>query len=501
VNGRGALAGTLAKAEAAGWNPEQILTLAIARGGVDDAGSVSAVLIARINGHMEGHTPPPAGARPTPADLDRYRELLRPHYPEANLDTATALHPGPVRFPANAAHQAETTRAMDRYRTELTEILGGDLADRVCGERAWPAVIGALRRAEESGQYSAEALHRAAAQHDFDGLNQVAPNLAWRIERQTRLIELDPTHAGQAWPALAWTIKAWENAGGDPGELIDELATGRTLTGLALEAGHELTWHQRLEAIENAPHPLPWAAAPNTLHHSDAVPAELRNYLDHVADAITARVDHLTDHAITEQPAWTESFGETTFERWRTAIALAAAHRDQMRVDLDDPAHPFGPYLEAGRAGHHSWWAAASAALAIDSSDAPTAGTGLAETAEQQLTIAIARDTYAALPSNEREAIHDMIATTWGPTWQLIARDPSVAATQSVLAADLVHALSSRELLTPKLASDLRITTPHLTAESQSEALHGGKTNEQQQIDMGQALAQKPVNSITPPRQ
>jgi len=116
-------------------------------------------------------------------------------------------------------------------------------------------VVGALRRAEENGQYAADALLRATAQRDFDGLDQVAPN-AWRIERQTRLIELDPTHTGQAWPALAWTTKAWEAAGGDAAEPIDGLAHDRTLTDLALEAGHQLTWHQRTQAIETAPHPL-----------------------------------------------------------------------------------------------------------------------------------------------------------------------------------------------------------------------------------------------------
>ncbi|MEU5156075.1 MobF family relaxase [Glycomyces sp. NPDC021274] len=477
ANGHGALAGTLAKAEAAGWNPEQILTLAIARGPVDDAGSVSAVLIGRINGHMEGHTPPPAGAQPTPADLARYRELLRPHYPEANLDTATALHPKPVRFPTNAAHEAEPIQATDRYRTELTEVLGAELADRVTAERAWPAVIESLRRAEEAGQYSSEALQRAAAQRDFDRLDTIAPNLAWRIERQTRLIELDPTHTGQAWPALAWAIKAWENAGGDGTELIDELAEGRTLTGLALEAGHELTWHQRLEAIEAAPHPLPWAAAPAPLHHSDAVPADLRDYLGHVANAIGARVNHLTEHAVTERPAWTEAFGEAPtdeaiFERWRTAIALVAAHRDQLRVNTDDPDHPFGPYPEVGRAGHHSWWAAASAALTIDSPDVPASATGLAATAEQQLSIAITHDIYDALPVTEREAVHEQIASTWGSTWQLIARDPSVAASQTILAADLVHALSDLELLTPELAAGLRITAPHLKNERHEETGH-----------------------------
>ncbi|WP_335987555.1 AAA family ATPase [Glycomyces sp. MUSA5-2] len=505
ANGRGALAGTLAGAEAAGWNPEQILTLATARGPVDDAGSVAAVLIGRINGHMERHTPPPAGAQPTADDLPRYRGLLHAHFPDANLDDETALHPRPVRFPANAAHSAEPTRAADRYRTELADILGSELAERVAAERAWPAVIGSLRRAEEAGLYSNEALHRAVAQRDFDGLDSIAPNLAWRIERQTRLIELDPTHTGQAWPALAWTIKAWENAGGDATELIDELAPNRTLTGLALEAGHELTWHQRLQTIEHGPHQLPWAAAPASLHHSDAVPTELRDYLDHVADAIRARVDHLADHAITEHPAWTEAFGEAptdepTYNRWRTAIALAAAHRDQMRIETDDPAHPFGPYPEEGRAGHHSWWAAASAALTIDSPDVPAIATGLAATAEQQLSIAIAHDIYDALPVTEREAVHEQIASTWGSTWQLIARDPSVAASQTILAADLVQVLSDRELLTPELAACLRITAPHLENKQHEEARHTVSPLQQGGNSLSLQLTHSQSNSMTSPR-
>ena len=161
ANGLGALAGTLAKAEAAGWDPEQILTLAIACGGVDDADSVTAVLVSRINTHMDGHTPPPAGAHPTEADLDRYRELLRPYYPDANLDPETALTPAPVNTPANAAHPVATERPADRYRTELANILGAEPAEAVAAERAWPAVVGALRRTEANGQYSADALLRA----------------------------------------------------------------------------------------------------------------------------------------------------------------------------------------------------------------------------------------------------------------------------------------------------------------------------------------------------
>jgi hypothetical protein len=235
---------------------------------------VSAALIGRIN----NHTPSPAGAQPTHSDLDRYRELLKNHYPDAILDPAIALHPRPVTVPANAAHDADTSRPIDRYRTELAQILDVDLADRVTSEQAWPDVVGSLRRAEEAGQYSAEALLRAAAQRDFDGLDAIAPNLAWRIERQTRLIELDPAHTGQAWPALAWTVKAWEKAGGDATELIDGLASNRTLADLSLEAGHQLTWHQHLEAIAIAPHPLPWAATPDSLHRSEAIPTELRDY-------------------------------------------------------------------------------------------------------------------------------------------------------------------------------------------------------------------------------
>ncbi|GAA2121628.1 hypothetical protein [Glycomyces algeriensis] len=349
----------------------------------------------------------------------------------------------------------------------MTAVLGEDIGGRVTREQAWPAVIGSLRRTEEAGQRSSEALRRAAAQCDFDGLDSIAQNLAWRIERQTRLIELDPTHTGQAWPALAWTAKAWEAAGGDATELIDELAPGRALADLALEAGYELTWHQRTQAIQNAAHPLPWASAPNSIHHSEAVPVELRNYLDHVATAIAARVDQLSDHATTERPAWTQAFGEspsdeTTYDRWRSAIALTAAHRDQIRVEADDPNHPFGPYPETGRAGHRSYWAAASAALAIDVPDALNPRTGLADSVDQHLAQAIALDIYKALPASGREAVQETLANRLGPAWMRFAPDTEIAITQSVPAENLLAALAEHRLLSPEMAAALQITTPYL---------------------------------------
>ncbi|SDD87626.1 MobF family relaxase [Glycomyces harbinensis] len=475
ANGLGALAGTLAKAEAAGWNPEQILTLAITRGGVDDADSVTAVLVSRINTHMDDHTPPPTGAMPTEADLHRYRDLLRPYYPDANLDPDTALTPAPVNAPINASHPAATERPADRYKTELTNILGAQPVEAVAAERAWPAVVGALRRAEAVGQYSADALLRATAQRDFDGLDSIAPNLAWRIERQTRLLELDPTHTGQAWPALAWTTKAWEAAGGNAAELIDGLAHDRALADLALEAGHQLTWHQRTQAIETAPHPLSWAGIPRSLHDSDAVPVELRDFLDRTADAITTRVDHLADQAVTDRPAWTEAFGdaphddEAAFERWRAAIALAAAHRDTHQVQLDDPAHPFGPYLETGRAGHHAWWAAASAALAIDNPDAPAVPTGLADTVDQQLAHAIARDLYQALPETERETVHQALADRLGSAWHLIAEHPEATVVHPAVSNDLRLALYECGMLSPSAATELQLTARHLRESTDAE--------------------------------
>jgi hypothetical protein len=129
----------------------------------------------------------------------------------------------------------------------------------------------------------------------------------------------------------------------------------------------------------------------------------------------------------------------------------------------------FGPYVESGRAGHHSWWAAASAALAIDNPNAPETVTNLAETVEQQLAVAIARDVYATLPLAEREEVHELIASEWGPTWRLISRDPSVAVNQNALASDLIHAMSSRGLLPPDLAADLRITASNLEARANTE--------------------------------
>jgi conjugative relaxase-like TrwC/TraI family protein len=453
-NGIGALAGTLAKADATGWDPEQILTIALARKPVDDAESVAAVLCHRIEQHMGDRTPPPTGARPTPEDLDRYRGLIGAYFPDARLDTAAALAPEPVTRPHSAAHPVDPAPSALRYRAEVGEVLGAALADRVTGDPAWPAVVGTLRRAEAAGQYTHEALARAAAQRDFDGLDSPAQNLAWRIERQSRLIQLDPTHTGQAWPALAWTVKAWEEAGGDAAELIDGLAPNRTMSGLALEAGHQLTWHQRLSAAESAPHPLPWAAATRALHESNDVPPALRTFLDDTAAAISARVSDLTDQAVTERPAWTAAFGiapadEDGAERWRAAIGLVAAHRDQQEVQTDDAAQPIGPYIETGRAGHGSWWAAAAAAIALDAPQTTPLATALADDVEAALAHTVARDLYQALPEDERHAVHGALADRLGTAWNLIGSDPEAAAIQPSTAAVLAAVLVDLGHLTP----------------------------------------------------
>ncbi|MCD0443969.1 hypothetical protein LO763_10070 [Glycomyces sp. A-F 0318] len=219
---------------------------------------------------------------------------------------------------------------------------------------------------------------------------------------------------------------------------------------------------------------------PAPLHESDVVPADLRRYLDRVADAIKTHVDRLAQHAAAERPAWTAAFGdapcdETAYERWRTAIGLAAAHRDQHLVGTDDPEHPFGPYIEADRAGHRSWWAAASAALAVDNPGSAKVPTGLADYAEQELAHAIACDIYQALPEAERAAVHEALADRLGPAWALVAADPESLALQPVLAPELLSALAGLGHLGPAAAAELgSAASRRLRGVSEADAVHQG---------------------------
>jgi conjugative relaxase-like TrwC/TraI family protein len=467
-NGHGALARTLATAETKGWNAEQLLDLACRRS-LDDAISPAAVLTARVQKLTADHPAPPPGMQPEARDVAYYARLINDHHPRLHLDPQTALNPPATKLPATNANQVAAQPDTDRYRSELTEVLGEQQANRIGNERAWPAVVGALGRAEDTGQHSHEALRRALAQRDLDGLHSMGEVLAWRLDRQTRLIAHDPTHSGQAWPAIAWTLKAWEtHTGSDAAFLIDTLAPGRGLDNIAIAISHTTT--ETINRDTNAANPtgLPWLAYPAHVLNSDASEEGMREFAADTTDAIRNRVDALAETALTDPPEWTRAFDPepadpTESEAREAAIRFAAAHRDQHDVTDNDPANPLGPYPTTGRSGHHEWWASASAILArntIDDTDTPT---GLGATVEQQLAGAIARDLYQAIPETERPEFHLVLATKLEPVAvTAIERDPEIVACHAANMTALLAALAETGYLSAQTAADLGITKPHL---------------------------------------
>lgn len=467
-NGHGALARTLAVSETKGWKAEQLLDLACRRT-LDDAISPAAVLTARVQKLTADHPAPPPGMQPEPRDIAYYARLINDHHPRLHLDPETALNPPTAKLPATDASRVAAQPDADRYRTELTEALGEQQTARIQSERAWPAVIGALGRAEDTGQHSHEALRRALVQRSLDGLDSMSEVLAWRLDRQTRLITHDPTHTGQVWPAIAWTLKAWEaHTGSDAAYLVDALAPGRGLDNLALAVSHTVTETMCRETKDANPTGLPWLVYPANVLNSDAAEEGLREFAVGLAGAIRNRADALAETALTDQPEWTRAFGPepvdpTEREAREAALRLAAAHRDQHDITDNDPKNPLGPYLTTSRAGHREWWASASAVLARNSIDETTTPIGLSAAVEQHLAGAIARDLYNAIPETERPELHTALATKLDPSTAVaFKRDPETITSDPANAKWLLAALAETGHLTPQTAADLAITKPHL---------------------------------------
>jgi hypothetical protein len=475
-NGHGALARTLAVAEAKGWNASQLLDLACRRT-LDDARSPAAVLTARVQKLTGDHPAPPPGLQPEARDVAYYARLINDHHPRLHLDPGTALNPPATKVPATSANRVAAQPDADRYRAELAAALGKQRADRIHDERAWPAVVRALGRAEDTGQHSADALRRAVAQRDLDESRSMSELLAWRLDRQTRLITHDPTHSGQTWPAIAWTLKAWEtHTRSDAAYLVDALAPGRGLDNLAIAIAHTTTETLTRDAKDANPTGLPWLDYPAHVLDSDAAEEGLPDFAAKLADAIRNRSDALAETALTDRPEWTHAFGPepadpTRREALETAIRLAAAHRDQHDTTDADPANPLGPYPTTGRAGHREWWASASAVLTRNTIDDTATPTGLGASVEQHLAGAIARDLYNAVPETERPELHAVFAAKLDPlTATALDRAPETIASAPANTPVLMSALAETGHLTPQTVADLGVTKPHLNHSQIQEA-------------------------------
>ncbi|SDE55326.1 hypothetical protein [Glycomyces harbinensis] len=434
-------------------------------------------MTARVQKLTTDHPAPPPGIQPEARDVVYYARLINDHHPRIHLDPDTALNPPATKYPATDANRIAAQPDADRYSAELTEVLGDQQASRIGNERAWPAVVGALGRAEDTGQHSHEALRRALAQRDLDGLDSMSELLAWRLDRQTRLIAHDPTHSGQARPAIAWTLKAWETrTGSDAAYLVDALAPGRGLDNLALAVSHATTESMRREAKDENPTGLPWLAYPTHVLDNDTAEEGMREFAAHLASAIRSRAGALAEAAVDDLPEWTRAFGpepadSTEREAREAALRLAAAHRDQHNITTDDPANSLGPYPITGRAGHREWWASASAVLTRNTIDETATPTGLGAFVEQHLAGAIAHDLYKAIPETERAELHASLAAKLDSiTTTALERDPEAVVNHSAAASALLASLADAGHLTPRTAADLGITKPHLNQDQPDQA-------------------------------
>jgi hypothetical protein len=131
-------------AEGDGWDPARQLSLVAGQRELGSADSVAEVLSWRIDGYLAEHPSPP----------------VRDGF---SLEDETA--------------------ARERLAAAAGSVLGLRLSSHAQQEKAWPALIAALRRAEDADFDASELLAAVARPAGLRGGRSVSEVLAWRISR------------------------------------------------------------------------------------------------------------------------------------------------------------------------------------------------------------------------------------------------------------------------------------------------------------------------------
>jgi len=365
----GAVVRRLFDAEGHGWDPARMLATVAAKRELASADSIAEVMAWRIDAFLEGN-------------------------------------PGPPQLASLADTGGQSHLAL------AIVALGAQLADRARAEVAWPALIAALRRAEQAGFDPADALTRTATARELRTARSVSELLAWRINRHLA------TH---------------------PPDKADRM----TEAGAAMADGSSEPAHTAAQEPL-----LPWVPGPRLMAPAEGGATPLASYIEDAASVISARVAEVADTAIRHRPPWMSLLGQLPSDadrarEWRRHVAVIAAYRDQYKVAADAPGEVLGPYVEQSRAGHTAYWRAAESVLAarqLAGLERPADVSPDARAAAQT-----AGDIYLALPYHERTAIAEVVAARSRDTWLAgPARTDEIAVCDPRNAAPLVAALVDR---------------------------------------------------------
>jgi hypothetical protein len=418
----------LRDAEAGGWDLPSLLENATRRRELSTAESLAQVLSWRLRQIIDHELPPTAGPQPA-AEAMRYRTIL------AELAPRMAAEIGPDPTPAVPAACEGTGPDREReYVRALHKTLGTVRVNHARNDPAWPALLLALRRADDLGfdpaEVLADAIDRRTVRTTASVTQSVAMDVHRLLDARTGSV---PQDSGAAWPQILRSLKHLESAGTDPAEVLGHALT-MVETGPELPTLTAVAAQLRLAERRFDDPLLPaWL---RTIQHVDA--PEWRGYLETRAELIRSRVDALTQVAASTRPAWAAQLGDepadpAEYGQWLRHLSAIAAYRDQYQVPEQDPEHPLGPYPERGRVGHRAYWIAAASLLALRGNHTDT----------DRSRGRLAADRYRTLGTDEQTRVATELAERLGSDWLGDARDPAADADQPLyrdqLAAILVE--------------------------------------------------------------
>jgi hypothetical protein len=384
------------------------------------------------------------------------------------------------------------------YAEAVTAILGPEAAERARSEPTWLAVEAALRRADHAGHHLSDVLTAAVKLGEPGTGCGVSEALAWKIGRYLAdhpAAAVQPASSNPALQiararyALAWTLKAAENNGATPEDILAG-AEDAPDPAAVLRIANEAAVRQQSLAMDTSGLP-PWITGQQT---ASGTGGELGNYMRDAGAFVAARVRDLTLDAAQRRPAWTSGLGDPPADPsrcadWMRHVGVIAAYRDQYQVATDDPVQVLGPYAEPGHAGHAAYWHTAESVLSARHI-AGLEPADMANPADARTRTQLAADVYLALPPGERAAVQSAMISDLGGAWfGAISETDDHAVTRSAYGTHLAAALAQRGHLTitpaerdspvmiEQAPGATRPPRPHEAAFAQRRATGRGRTS------------------------